>query len=112
MKKEMFTIGYRGKRDQYFLVTGYKSKVPGLAITTDYGDAKRYDIKSYSITHIKSGIGFFLGRFSSIRKAAKVLNKFLSGFDWTRDAKTIQADEQIKEAYQKADKYIAEQDGR
>lgn len=112
MKKEMFTISYQGERDQYFLVTGYKSKVPGLAIPTDYGDAKRYNIKSYSITHIKSGIGFFLGRFSSIRKAAKILNKFLSDFDWTRDAKSIQADEKIKEAYLKADKYMIAQDWR
>lgn len=112
MKKEMFTIGYHGKRDQYILVTGYKSKVPGLAITTDYGDAKRYGIKSYSITHIKSGIGFFLGRFSSIRKATNVLNKFLSDFDWTRDVKSIQADQEVIAAYRQADKYIMAQDWR
>lgn len=109
MKKEMFTIGYHGKRPQYFLVTGYKSKVPGLAITLDYDDAKKYNLRSYGITHIGSGIGFFLGRFSSFKKANTIIDKFLSKYDWTQDAETIQADEKIKEAYRQAKEYLFEQ---
>ena len=109
MKKQIVRIRYKNRQGsgKEMFVHGYPSKVPGLAITLDYDDAK-CNLKSYGITHIKSGIGFFLGRFSSIRKANNVLNKFLSDLDWTRGAKVIQADPEIIAAYKQANKYIAE----
>lgn len=98
MKKEMFMIRCNGERGPMLLaVTGYKSKVHGLSITTDYNNATK-NVKAYSITHVRSGIGFFIGEFSSIRKANVIIHKFLSRFDWTVDSGKIKANKDIRSA--------------
>jgi len=113
MKKEMFMIRLQtpSGTGQEILVYGYKSNVRGLAITIHYSDAE-CGVKSYSLTHIQSGIGFFQGRFSSIRKANNIIATFLSDSDWSRPVKVIQADQEVIAAYGRADRYSIEQYGR
>lgn len=88
MKKQIIKIRYKNRQGtgKEMFVYGYYSKVPGLAITLDYDTAKDYNPKSYGITHIKSGTGFFLGKFSSLRKANWIIEQFFSDLDWAQNA--------------------------
>ena len=84
------------------LTYGYRSKVPGLAITRDID--KGY--KTFSITHIKSGYGFLLSRFKSIKSAKEIINKFLAGIDWTGSKEQILDNPKAGKQVQKAQRFL------
>jgi len=106
MQKEYVKILIHKKRDKMseVLTYGYRSKVPGLAITRDID--KGY--KTFSITHIKSGYGFLLSRFTSIKKAQKIIKMFFEKCNWNQEPDQIIKDPVILTQYQAAQKFLTD----
>jgi len=104
MQKEYVKILVRKKGSKFngqsceILTFGYKSKNPDLYITRDFYTAKKY-IKSYGITHKKTGFGIFTGRFSSLQTAKKIINLFFLGGNWAQDKNSIVKDPVIVKQY-------------
>ena len=113
MKKEYVKILVRKKGSKFngqsceILTFGYRSKNPDLYITRDFYTTKKH-IKSYGITHKKSGFGFFIGRFSSIQKVKKVINLFFLNCNWNQDKENIEKDPVIIKQYQAAQKFLTD----
>jgi len=102
MKKEYVKIlvhkkGSR-KKSCEVLTYGYMSKNPELFITLDFYKSKRH-VKTYGITHKKTGFGIFTGRFSSIQKAKKAINLFFLGGNWAQNKEDIVKDPVIVKQY-------------
>ena len=109
MKKQYVKILVRKKGNKSksceVLTYGYKSKNPELFITLDFYKSK-HDIKSYGITHKKTGFGIFTGRFSSIQKAKKVINLFFLNCNWLQDKNNIVKDPVIVKQYLAATQFL------
>ena len=88
---------------------GYESGIPGIAITLNINDN---NIKTFSVTHIASGITPYPGEYKTI-KAARRDCKFLSEVDWDRDLADILNDKKAAAAARLAlDSSIANRSGR
>ena len=113
MKKEYVKILVRKKGSKFngqsceILTYGYKSKNPVLFVTRDFYGSK-HGIKSYGITHAKSGYGFLTGQFTSIKKAQKIITMFFAKCDWSQDIKMIERDQFILSQYQAAQKFLTD----
>jgi len=111
MQKEYVKILVRKKyppsKNCEILTFGYKSKNPELFITLDFYKSKLH-VKTYGITHKKTGFGIFTGRFSSIQKAKKVINLFFLNCNWLQDKNNIVKDPVIIAQYQAAQKFLTD----
>jgi len=113
MQKEYVKILVRKKGSKFngqsceILTFGYKSKNPELYITRDFYTAKKH-IKSYGITHAKSGYGFLTGRFASIKKAQKIIKMFFANCNWNQGLDQIVKDPVILAQYQAAQKFLTD----
>ena len=73
---------------------GYESGIPGIAITLNVNDN---NLKTFSVTHIASGMTVYSGEYKTI-KAARRDCKLLSGVKWDRDMADILKDKKAATA--------------
>lgn len=85
--KETLMMCHRGPAK--VITFGYDTQVVGLDVIKVIGIDKEF-----TITHRKSGLSLGV-YFTAYTRAIKFANKYLKGFDFLQDSKTLQANKEL-----------------